>query len=109
MVSAETVINTFFISLQLLLNKHIIAAMTGTANNVTHFCNFVFGRPLLVFPACSVFTSRYLITACNRGDSSAPSLKSPLNGGFLPTVFQKAHFLTATRTELTWLPHMSFL
>jgi hypothetical protein len=37
------------------------------------------------FPACCVFTSRYLVTVSNSGDSSASALKSSLNGGSLPT------------------------
>jgi hypothetical protein len=37
------------------------------------------------FPACSVFTSSYLVTATNNGYSSASWLKFSLNGGSLPT------------------------
>jgi hypothetical protein len=40
-----------------------------------------------VFPACSVFTRRFLETASNNGYSSASVLKSSLNGGSLPTAY----------------------
>jgi hypothetical protein len=42
--------------------------------------------PAKPFPACSVITSRSLITGSNSGESSASSLMSPLNGGSLRTV-----------------------
>jgi hypothetical protein len=38
------------------------------------------------FPACCVFTTRFLVMAYNNGYSSASGLKSSLNGGSLPTV-----------------------
>jgi hypothetical protein len=37
------------------------------------------------FPACSVFTRRFLLTASNNGYSSATVVKSSLNGGSFPT------------------------
>jgi hypothetical protein len=37
------------------------------------------------FPACSVFTSRCLVTALNSGDSSVSVLKSLLSGGYPTT------------------------
>jgi hypothetical protein len=39
------------------------------------------------FPACSVFTTRFLVTVSNDGYSSASALKFTLNGGSLPTAY----------------------
>jgi hypothetical protein len=42
--------------------------------------------PAKPFPACCVFTSHSLVMASNSGDSSASTLRSSLNGSYLPTV-----------------------
>jgi hypothetical protein len=47
------------------------------------------------FPACSVFTRRFLITVSNNGYSSASVLKSSLNVGSLPTACLPYNWLAA--------------
>jgi hypothetical protein len=42
--------------------------------------------PLSLRQACCVFTSRFVVTASNSGNSSASTLKSSMNGGSIPTV-----------------------
>jgi hypothetical protein len=42
------------------------------------------------FPACSAFTTRFLITASNKAYSSTSGFRSSLNGGFLPTAYSCA-------------------
>jgi hypothetical protein len=49
--------------------------------------------------------SRSQLTVSNRGDSSASTFKSSLNGGSLPT----DSFLHRLRTVLTWFPQLSSL
>jgi hypothetical protein len=61
----------------------------GTTSNYSVTANLhnsqITTEPAKPFPACCVFTSRYLVTASNSGDSSASALKSSPNGGSLPT------------------------
>jgi hypothetical protein len=45
----------------------------------------------------------------NNGNSSASALKSSLNGGSLPTLFQLSLFFTDSLTELTCLSQLSSL
>jgi hypothetical protein len=52
--------------------------------NYSDIANFHTLPTTLSFPASSVFTRRFLITASNNGYSSVSGLKSSLNGGPIP-------------------------
>jgi hypothetical protein len=59
----------------------------------------------LRFPACSVYTSRSLITTSDSGDLQLPH-SSPT---WLAAPFQLTLSFTDSRRELTWLPQLSSL
>jgi hypothetical protein len=78
-----------------MLNNSTIAILHVLQINITHAKSF---------PACYIFSSRFLITASNNGDSSASALKPFLNG----RSFQLHLFFTDFRIELTLLPPIVF-
>jgi hypothetical protein len=56
------------------------------------------------FPACSVFSSRFLVTAFNSGCSSASVFKSSLNGGSLLTA--RYNLLTSKQASISHQLHI---